>query len=97
MIDKRTDNCDRSKFTLEQSISYQIKIAGPPSENWSDWVDPMDIQIETDPSGLATTILTGSFDQAALVGILRRLYHLGYPLIAVNCFQEHHNNSAQET
>jgi hypothetical protein len=81
---KQVDSCDRSIFTLDQFIPYQIKIAGCPSENWSSWVDLMDIQIETDSSGLATTILTGFFDQAALLGLLRRLYALGYPLIAVN-------------
>ena len=79
MNNKQVDNCDRSIFTLDQFIPYQIKIAGQPSENWSDWVEELDIQMETDPSG--------TFDQAALLGLLRRLYYLGYPLIAVNCIQ----------
>ena len=87
MIDKRTDNCDRSKFTLDQPINYQVKFAGQLSENWSDWIDEMDIQIETDASGFATTTLTGTLDQAALIGLLRRLYYLGFPLISINCIQ----------
>ena len=87
MDKKKVDDCDRSVFTLTQSIPYQIKIAGRLRENWSDWTDKVDIQIDTDPSGLVTTTLTGTFDQAALIGLLRQLYSLGYPLIAVNCFQ----------
>jgi hypothetical protein len=87
MTDKRVDDCDRSIFTLDKSITYQIKIAGQLSENWSDWMEKIDIQIETDRSGFSTTTLTGSIDQAALQGLLRRLYYLGYPLISVNCFQ----------
>ena len=86
------DNCDRSVFTLDQIIPYQLKIAGQPSENWSDWVEPMDMKIETNSSGMVTTILTGNFDQAALLGLLRRLYHLGYPLISVNCVKTNHKN-----
>ena len=87
METKTLNNCDRSNFTLAQPITYQIKIAGRPSENWADWIDKVDIQIDTDPSGLAITTLTGDIDQAGLIGLLRHLYSLGYPLISVNCIQ----------
>ena len=87
MDTKKSNDCDRSNFTLAQSIPFEIKIAGRPSENWSDWINEMEIQIETDPSGLATTVLTGSLDQAALIGLLRQLYYLGFPIISVNCIQ----------
>ena len=87
METKKSNDCDRSNFTLIQSIPYQIKIAGQPSENWSDWTDQLDIQTDTDLAGLPTTILTGSFDQAGLIGLLRQLYSLGFPLISVNCIQ----------
>ena len=89
MNKKNVDGCERSIFTLAQSIPYQIKIAGRPNENWTDWNTNMDIQIDTDPSGLATTTLTGPIDQAALIGLLRQLYNLGFPLISVNCIQSH--------
>ncbi|MBC8504766.1 MAG: hypothetical protein ISR58_04175 [Anaerolineales bacterium] len=87
MIDKHTDDCDRSIFTLDQPIPYQLKIAGQVSENWTDWMEKIDIRIETERSGLTTTVLTGTFDQAALLGLIRRLYYLGFPLISVNCIQ----------
>ena len=94
-MNKKVDNCERSIFKLDQFIPYQIKIAGQLSENWSNWLDQMDIQIVINSSGLATTILTGFFDQAALLGLLRRLYQMGYPLISVNCIQpEEKNNSS---
>ena len=85
MNNKSIGNCDRSKFTLDQPLTYQIKIAGQLSENWSDWIGQMDIQIEANTSGLKTTILTGTVDQAALIGLLRQLYYLGFPLMTVNC------------
>ena len=89
---KNNNDCDRSNFTLSQSIPYQIKIAVRLSENWSDWIDQVDIQIDTDQAGLATTTLTGTIDQAGLIGLLRQLYSLGYPLISVNCIQMHENH-----
>jgi hypothetical protein len=79
------NDCDRSIFTLSQSNHFRIEIAGRPSENWSDWIDEVDILIETNPDGLVTTILIGHFDQAGLIGLLRQLYLTGYPLISVNC------------
>jgi hypothetical protein len=87
MDTKNNNDCKRSNFTLTRSIPYQIKIAGRLSENWSGWIDKVDIQIDTDPAGLATTTLIGTIDQAGLIGLLRQLYSLGYPLISVNCFQ----------
>ena len=84
MTDKHADDGNRTKFTLDLPITYQIEIAGRPSGNWSDWMDTKIIQVEKDASGLTTTTLTGTFDQAALIGLLRRLYSLGLPLISVN-------------
>ena len=82
------NDCDRSNFTLAQSIPYEIKIAGRPSEYWLSWIEKADIQIDTDAAGLATTTLTGAFDQAGLIGLLRRLYSLGYPLISVKIYTQ---------
>jgi hypothetical protein len=91
MDKKKHVDCDRSIFTLAQPITYQIKIAGRPSENWADWIDKVDIQIDTDTSGLAITTLIGAIDQAGLIGLLRQLYSLGFPLISVNCIGKHKN------
>ena len=89
MQKKNNDECERSIFTLTRSIPYKIRIAGRPSENWSDWIDQVDIQIDTDPSGLSTTTLSGTIDQAGLIGLLRQLYFLGFPLISVNCIEKY--------
>lgn len=47
----------------------------------------MTITVESNGEGLPVTTLTGTFDQAALQGLLRRLYSLGLPLISVNCVE----------
>jgi hypothetical protein len=43
----------------------------------------MTITVESEGDGSPITIITGTFDQAALQGLLRRLYSLGLPLISV--------------
>jgi len=91
MKDQRVHHYDRSVFTLDRPIAYQIKIAGRLGENWSDWINEMDIHVEPDATGLTTTTLTGTVDQAALIGLLRQLYYLGFPLIAVNSIQSCRN------
>ncbi len=74
---------DKQKLTLYQPATYQIKVPGVLDEKWSDWNGGMMLTVESDEIGLAVTTLTGSFDQAALQGLLRRLYALGLPLISV--------------
>ena len=73
------------KLTLYQPATYQIKVPGILEENWADWAGGMLITIESDDDDLAITTLTGTFDQAALLGLLRRLYSMGLPLISVIC------------
>ena len=76
---------NKQKLTLDQPALYQIKVPGKLDASWSDWVGEMSISIGCDEEGLSITILTGTFDQAALQGFLRRLYSLGIPLISVIC------------
>jgi hypothetical protein len=45
----------------------------------------MTITVESDVDDLPVTTLTGTVDQAALHGLLRRLYSLCLPLISVVC------------
>jgi len=47
----------------------------------------MTITVESEGDGSLVTILTGNVDQAALQGLLRRLYSLGLPLISVICVE----------
>jgi hypothetical protein len=77
----------RQKLTLDRPATYQIKVPGQIDESWSDWIGGMTISVESEGYGHAVTTLTGTVDQAALQGLLRRLYGLGLPLISVNCVE----------
>jgi len=78
---------EKTKLTLDRPATYQIKVPGHLDKRWSDWDGEMTIAVESDVDGLPVTTLSGTFDQAALHGLLRRLYSLGLPLISVICVE----------
>jgi hypothetical protein len=78
---------DKQKVTLDRPATYQIKVPGHIDQSWSDWAGGMTITVESEGDGPPVTTLTGTLDQAALHGLLRRLYSLGLPLISVNCVE----------
>ena len=47
----------------------------------------MTVTVECEDDGMPVTTLTGTVDQAALQGLLRKLYSLGLPLISVICVE----------
>ena len=77
----------KQKLSLVRPAPYQIKMPGHLDESWSDWAGGMTITVESEGDGLPVTTLTGTVDQAALQGLLRRLYSLGLPLISVICVE----------
>jgi hypothetical protein len=75
------------RLSLDRPATYQIKVPGLLDESWSDWVGSMTIRVDREGEGPPVTTLTGILDQAALQGLLRRLYSLGLPLISVDCVE----------
>jgi len=77
----------KQKLTLYQPVTYQIKVQGELDESWPNWAEEMTVVVENDDDDLPITILTGELDQAALLGLLRRLFSLNLPLISVICLE----------
>ena len=73
----------KRKLTLDRLVVYQIKVPGHLEAGWLEAVGEIKMETGSD-DGLPVSTLTGTFDQAALIGLLRRLYSLGLPLISVN-------------
>lgn len=60
---------------------YQIRIGGRLNAQWSEWFDDLLITTTEDDE----TLITGPVaDQAALLGLLRKVRDLGLPLLSVN-------------
>lgn len=68
---------------------YTIIIAGEVDPSWSDWFDGFEIQSSTGSHGECFTSLTGPVhDQAALRGILNKVWNLNLELVSVNRVSE---------
>jgi hypothetical protein len=71
-------------MTFEQPGRYRIRVQGRLDEKWAGFFDDMTVTTLTGAAGHPVTELTGELiDQAALQGVLQKLYNLGFPLISV--------------
>ena len=66
-----------------QALNYEIKIQGELDEAWADWFHGMTITNQ----GNMTTLRGKIIDQAALRGILSKIWDLNLTLIAVNAIE----------
>jgi hypothetical protein len=78
----------KRKLTLDRPATYQIKVPGHLDESWTEWDGRMTVTAKSEGAGSPVTTLTGIVDQAALQGLLRRLYSLGLPLISVQWVED---------
>ena len=71
-------------FVPDCPVIYQITVQGYLGQSRADWFDGMVIEPQVDAEGMSVTRLTGEVvDQAALHGLLRRLYDLGLSLLSI--------------
>lgn len=73
-----------SQTMLDRQPLYQIRILGKLDESWSEWFNSLSIWRQSGPEGSVITVVTGRVpDQAALRGILNRIWDLNLELISV--------------
>jgi hypothetical protein len=67
-------------------MRYEITVKGTLDARWSDWFSGMTLTVEVRGDGRTLTQLKGWVsDQAALRGILIKLWDLNLTLISVTC------------
>jgi hypothetical protein len=67
--------------TGSQESNFEILVKGHLDESWSDWLGGLEVKLLEN----GEMILTGQIgDQAALMGILNKLYGLNLTLLSVN-------------
>ncbi len=65
-------------------MTYQIQVEGKLDEGWSEWFRDMTVTFERASDGSPITTLTGPVaDQAALRGILNRIWDLHLTVLSV--------------
>ena len=61
--------------------TYEIHVKGQLDDSWSDWLEGLELKLlENGEMLLSGTIV----DQAALIGVLNKIYRLNLTLIAVS-------------
>jgi hypothetical protein len=74
----------KRRNTADRPAAYRITVQGRLDEGWSDWFGGMTITVENENDPLPITTLVGHIvDQAALRGILTKMWDLGLTLISV--------------
>jgi hypothetical protein len=77
---------DMSRYSLAAPATFCVRVLGHLDPSWSDELEGATIDHAYLPDKSSVTILTARLvDQAALIGLLNRLYGLGFPLISVEC------------
>ena len=66
---------------MDEPRIYEIRVEGHLSDRWSDWFAGLAIRHDLSDETMLIGTLT---DQAALFGVLNKIYALNLPLIAVN-------------
>ncbi|MFN2187226.1 MAG: hypothetical protein ACK2T3_00505 [Candidatus Promineifilaceae bacterium] len=84
----RTKKGGNQKLTLDKPVGYRITVPGHFDESWLEWDSIITVENAYEEDEYPVSFLTGKMDQAALHGVLRRLYSIGLPLISVNLVEE---------
>ncbi len=75
----------------ERTKIYQVIVNGAIDPGWSDWLGDLELEVRTDPDGSCQTILTGNIhDQAALRGILAKIWDLNLELVSCKQIKKSH-------
>ncbi len=67
-----------------QSTYYEIRIEGELDRNWSEWFDGLEVTSQENGETLIAGLVP---DQAALQGILTKVFNLRLPLLSLRRIQ----------
>jgi hypothetical protein len=86
-IENKPEN-ERAILTSAHGGFFEIHVKGQLDESWSDWLDGMEVKlVENGEMKLFGYIC----DQAALMGILNKLYGLNLALLSVSLVKQQLN------
>ena len=68
---------------MSEAWTYEIEVQGRIGERWAHWFDDMLVTARGEAQNTRTTLTGSVVDQAALLGLLQKLYTLGLPLLLV--------------
>lgn len=85
-------------ITLSTPQRYQIQIQGQPPDSWRNWFGEANVHVEVwSNHRQVTTFFNVVMDQAALVGLIRRLHGRGIVLLSIQAGLPLPHSKPQET
>ena len=72
-----------NKHQADERAVYRIQVQGILDDLWSDWFSDLSVDAGDERSDAPVTTLTGPIDQAALRGILNRIWDLNLSVVSV--------------
>ena len=76
-------------LTMAGAATYQIIVQGTIDPSWANRLAGMNITERRSENGEVETVFVGRLaDQAALSGVLDRLYELRFPVMSVDCLDK---------
>jgi len=84
MMNKNNGNNTESKSEISTGVHggiFEIHVKGHLDESWSDWLDGLEVKLLENGE---MNLLGYIGDQAALMGILNKLYGLNLTLLSVS-------------
>ncbi len=89
MTNKKNEPNKENQGTLSTGTRggfFEIHVRGQLDESWSDWLEGLEVKLFEN----GEMILSGHIgDQAALMGVLNKLYGLNLTLLSVNEIKNH--------
>jgi hypothetical protein len=78
-----------TNLKMYKPVKYRICVQGVVDESWADYYSNMTIRVVQQPGRNSQSTLIGWLqDQAALMGVLERLYGLCLPILSVEHIPE---------
>jgi len=80
---------------MHEQAGYRIIVRGELSERWFEWFDGLDLSFSKAPGELLTILSGPVADQAALRGMLCKLFDLNLTLISIQRLDAEGNEEKQ--
>ncbi len=71
------------RIALDEPAVYLLRVQGVISEHWLGYFDDIKVSVEGEDGWAITTLVGRIVDQAALQGLLQKMYTLGLVLLKV--------------
>ncbi len=68
---------------MDAPATYLVRVEGSITARWGDWFSGLTITLHEEEGSVTSTLHGELADQAALQGLLQKLYSLGFPLLEV--------------